>query len=272
MSHGTLRGGLGVCVIAASAAFGAVATIVTRAQPGLALGLFVLAGTVAAALTIEPRAGRLIFPVPALAYLAAALLSGLAYNHSTDQAELAVGAAQWIANGFFVMVLATLLAIALTTVRWLLWRRSGQVPLATDWPAEASTGRPASTGHRGGAGRPASTGHPAANGHPATAGRPDSTGHPDSTGRPGGAGRPGGTDGWGDPRSAGPRPAPGLPPHLQPGSEPGTRPSQPGGRGPAPRPGPSFTPNPPPGPDRAQYQRPGSGRTGPGPYNFSSGA
>ena len=61
-----MRGGLGVCVIMASAALGAAATIATRSQPGLVLGLFVLAGTVAAALTVEPRAGRLIFPVPAL--------------------------------------------------------------------------------------------------------------------------------------------------------------------------------------------------------------
>ena len=77
-----LRGGLGVCVIIASAALGAVATIVGRVQPGLALGLFVLAGTVAAALTVEPRAGRLIFPVPALSYLIAALVSGVVYNRS----------------------------------------------------------------------------------------------------------------------------------------------------------------------------------------------
>jgi hypothetical protein len=136
IGHGLLRGGLGVCLIWASAALGAVATIMIKAQPGLTLGLFVLAGTVAAALTVEPRAGRLIFPVPALAYLVAALVSGVAYNRSANQTELAVGAAQWIANGFFVMVLATLLAIALTTVRWLLWRRYGQAPLNADWPPQ----------------------------------------------------------------------------------------------------------------------------------------
>jgi hypothetical protein len=142
IGHGLLRGGLGVCLILASAALGAVATIMTKAQPGLTLGLFVLAGTVAAALTVEPRAGRLIFPVPALSYLVAALVSGVAYNRSANKTELAVGAAQWIANGFFVMVLATLLAIALTTVRWLLWRRYGQAPLSADWPAQAATPGP----------------------------------------------------------------------------------------------------------------------------------
>ena len=144
-----MRGGLAVCLILATAALGAAATIATRSQPGLVLGLFVLAGTVVAALTVEPRAGRLIFPVPALAYLVAALVAGGMYNRSANNTELAVGVAQWIANGFFVMVLATLLAIALTTVRWFLWRRSGRVPLAADWPAEARTARPPQTGPAG---------------------------------------------------------------------------------------------------------------------------
>jgi hypothetical protein len=108
---------------------GAVATIVTRAEPGSVLGLSVLAGTVAAALTVQPRTGRLIFPVPALSYLLAALTAGVVYDRSTNKTELAVGAAQWIANGFFVMVLATLLAIALTTVRWVMWRRDQRGPV-----------------------------------------------------------------------------------------------------------------------------------------------
>jgi len=121
--EGSLRGGLGTCVIIGSALIGAIATIATKSQPGSVLGLFVLAGTVAAALTIQPRSGRLIFPVPALSYLVAALAAGVTYDRSADKTQIAVGAAQWIADGFFVMVLATLLAIALTTVRWFMWRR-----------------------------------------------------------------------------------------------------------------------------------------------------
>jgi hypothetical protein len=130
--QGSLHGGLGICVIVGSAVIGAIATIVTKAQPGMALDLSVLAGTVAAALTVQPRTGRLIFPVPALSYLIAALAAGVAYNRSLDKTALAVGAAQWIANGFFVMVLATLLAIALTTVRWFMWRRGRRGPSAPD--------------------------------------------------------------------------------------------------------------------------------------------
>jgi hypothetical protein len=121
-----------------SAVIGAIATIVTQAEPGSVLGLFVLAGTVAAALTVQPRGGRLIFPVPVLCYLGAALAAGVVYDRSSNKTELAVGAAQWIANGFFVMVLSTLLAIALTTVRWFMWRRDqrGAGPTASpDWPA-----------------------------------------------------------------------------------------------------------------------------------------
>ena len=127
--QGSLSGGLGISVIAGSAVIGSVATIVTRAEPGSVLGLSVLAGTVAAALTVQPRTGRLIFPVPALSYLLAALAAGVVYDRSTNKTELAVGAAQWIANGFFVMVLATLLAIALTTVRWVMWRRDQRGPV-----------------------------------------------------------------------------------------------------------------------------------------------
>jgi hypothetical protein len=187
--QGALRGGLAVCVIVASAAIGAAATIVTRAQPGLALGLFVLAGTVAAALTVEPRAGRLIFPVPALSYLIAALASGMAYNRSGNKTELAVGAAQWIADGFFVMVLSTLLAIALTTVRWFLWRRHGQVPFTADWSGGWNEPR-APGGQPGQGARP---------GSPGTRGREQPPG-----------------PGW----AQGPQQGPGRGPHQWPGSGP----------------------------------------------------
>jgi hypothetical protein len=143
--EGSLSGGLGICVVVGSAVIGAIATIVTHAVPGSVLGLSVLAGTVAAALTVQPRSGRLIFPAPVLSYLGAALAAGVVYDRSTDKTELAVGAAQWIANGFFVMVLSTLLAIALTTVRWFMWRRDQRgagmmTPGPADWPQYGTFG------------------------------------------------------------------------------------------------------------------------------------
>jgi hypothetical protein len=141
---GALQGGLGVCIIVASAALGTIATMVTRSAPGFLLGLFVTAGTVIAALAVRPRAGRMIFPVPVLSYLVGALVSGFIYNRSTGTSKtaLAIGAAQWIANGFFAMALATVLAIVIITARWFLWRRRREVRRDQDWPAPAAATRP----------------------------------------------------------------------------------------------------------------------------------
>ena len=99
--------------------------MVTRTAPGPLLGLFVVAGAFAAALAVRPRAGRMIFPVPVLSYMVAALLSGVVYDRSADSSKtaLAIGAAQWIADGFFAMALATVLAVVIISVRWYLWRR-----------------------------------------------------------------------------------------------------------------------------------------------------
>ena len=137
---GALQGGLGVCIIVASAAFGTIATILTRSAPGFLLGVFVEAGTVVAALAVRPRTGRMIFPVPVLSYLVGALISGFVFNRSgTSKTALAIGAAQWVANGFFAMALATVLAVAIITIRWYLWRR-GRTPARevgrdADWAA-----------------------------------------------------------------------------------------------------------------------------------------
>jgi hypothetical protein len=122
---GSLQGGLGVSLIAAAATVGAIATMVTRNAPGFTLGVSVVVGTVAAALAVRPRAGRMILPAPVLSYLVAALVTGVIYNRSADssKAALAIGAAQWIASGFVAMATATALAIVLITIRWYLWRR-----------------------------------------------------------------------------------------------------------------------------------------------------
>ena len=140
---GALQGGLGVCIIVASGAVGTIATIVARSTPGVLLGFFVVAGTVTAALAVRPRAGRMILPVPVLSYLVAALTSGLLYSRSADTSRtaLAIGAAQWIADGFFAMTLATVLAVAITTARWYLWRRRRPATRDPGWPA--ATGRAA---------------------------------------------------------------------------------------------------------------------------------
>jgi len=123
---GSLQGGLGVCIVVASAAAGAILTMATRHPPGLLLGIFVVAGTVAAALAIRPGAGRMIWPAPALSYLAAALASGVIYHRSygSSTTALAIAATQWIADGFFAMALATALAALITVARWYAGRRA----------------------------------------------------------------------------------------------------------------------------------------------------
>ena len=133
---GSLQGGLGVFIIVGSTAIGAIATMVTGSVPGFLLGVFVIIGTVAAALAVRPRAGRTILPAPVLCYVVAALLAGVIYNHSSDssQTALAIGAAQWVANGFFAMAIATVLAIVLITVRWYLWHRNQPGRGDTNWP------------------------------------------------------------------------------------------------------------------------------------------
>jgi hypothetical protein len=139
---GTLQGGLGVFIIVSSTAIGAVATMVTGHAPGFLLGVFVIIGTVAGALAVRPRAGRTILPAPVLCYLVAALVSGVIYNHSSDssQTALAIGAAQWVANGFVAMALATVLAIVLIGVRWYLWHRHQPGRGDARWPSPPSGG------------------------------------------------------------------------------------------------------------------------------------
>jgi hypothetical protein len=190
---GSLPGGLGVGIIAASAAVGAIVTAATLTQPGQALSVSVVVGTFVAALAVRPSAGRLIFPAPALFYLMAALAAGIFYDRSASKAQQAVDAAQWIANGFFAMAIATGLAIVLTTVRWFLWHRRSRVPAAPDRPARASgtSRRPrADAGEFGGSGGGGDTPGPEGRGNPAPPGaRPGQPPHAPDQG-------PGPRPGW----------------------------------------------------------------------------
>ncbi len=251
---GALQGGLGVCIIVASAAIGAIATMVARSAPGSPLGFFVVAGTVTAALAIRPRAGRMIFPVPVLSYLVAALLSGVVFDRSGSKTVLAIGAAQWIASGFFAMSLATVLAVVITTTRWFLRRRgrpatrdpgwpvppagparTGPTRASTVWPgtaqpgtAQPGTAQPGTaqpgTGRDGTAWPPRGARETSAeSGYPAGFAGPGSLRESGEVGGRGAPGGPGGPGVWGaagprgtgaGPRGTGPRPGP------RPGAEP----------------------------------------------------
>lgn len=140
---GSLQGGLGVCIMVSSAALGAIATLLSRSEPGFLLGSFVAVGAVAAALAIDPRDGWLIPPVPTIAYLVAALVSGCANDPSTvsSRTDLAFAMVQWMASGFFMMILATVLASALIVARWCLWRHNRDIKHA-DTQSERTVSAP----------------------------------------------------------------------------------------------------------------------------------
>ena len=209
---GALQGGLCVCLVVASTALGAIVTMVAGKIPGGLLGTFVVIGTIAAALAVRPGAGRMILPVPVLSYLVAALVSGVIYNRGTGASNtaLAIGAAQWIANGFFPMALATALAIVIIIIRWFLWRRHRSVTPSPAWsvPAAGPVRRPPRP--------PVSRDTPADPGY--------SAGYRD----PGAVRDGGGTSGWNDPASPGPSDpsSPGSPGYRRPGPRPGSGPLQ----------------------------------------------
>jgi hypothetical protein len=247
---GSLSGGLGVAIVAASTALGASATMLTGKEPGSILGVFVIIGTLAAAVAVRPQAGWLILPVPALAYLAAAMVTGVIYDHSADvsKAALAINAAQWIANGFFAMVLATALAVVLVTARWILWRRSRPAAPPPGWPAGPPAyqdlTQPVPGDYRT---------QPVMGDYRTQPVMDDYRTQPVMD------------DYWGQAGYPNPYGPPG-------GGEPGPPPPVPGPQGPqgqrptGPRPGQPW----PPGPPRTDPRQPRP--PGPGPYNFSSGA
>ena len=225
---GTLQGGLGVCIIVASAAVGAILTMVARSAPGFLLGLCVVAGTVTASLAVRPRAGRLIFPVPVLSYLVAALISGVVFERPADLSKtaLAIDSAQWIADGFFAMALATLLAVVITAARWFRWRRgrptagdpgrpvppadpsrtgSARTPPTWDGSTWAGSTRAGSV-RTGGTGRDGTARQPRAGFQTAESGYPASLAGPDRRWESGPGRRPWGSRGsWRSRDSRGPR-------------------------------------------------------------------
>ncbi|MGH3068767.1 MAG: DUF6542 domain-containing protein [Streptosporangiaceae bacterium] len=123
---GSLTGRGGVCIVVGGAALGALITVLAGTGPGPVLGVSLVVATLAAVLAIQPQAVYRIIPVPALAYVVTATVAGLIGDRaaSTSHTALAVSAAQWIASGFLPMTAATLLAIAVTAVRWLIQSRT----------------------------------------------------------------------------------------------------------------------------------------------------
>jgi hypothetical protein len=122
-----------VAVIVVAVLLGTIVTVVSGSEPGGILSGFLIAGTVVGALLVRPGSGHLIFPVPPIAYVAAAVLAGLIHDRTTDTSVtgLALGALQWIAAGFLAMITATVLAVAIAVCRWARQARTRPAHAAT---------------------------------------------------------------------------------------------------------------------------------------------
>src|SRR5262249_52919654 len=73
---GSLPARRGIVVMLTATAIGAVVSLVAGSAPGAALGVLLMAGSVAAAVGVHFRCGYLLIPVPAPAYVVAATVIG----------------------------------------------------------------------------------------------------------------------------------------------------------------------------------------------------
>lgn len=118
-----------MAVVAGGTAAGAILTILTGSEPGLLLGLFLVAATIVGTLVVATKAAYVVIPVPAIAYPVAALLAGYVHDHAVDTSltGFTVSAVQWIASGFIAMTAATAIAIVLAAGRWLFTGPGGRL-------------------------------------------------------------------------------------------------------------------------------------------------
>jgi hypothetical protein len=113
-----------------AAIIGAIGTIATHADPGFVLGFMIIVGACLAALCIRRKAVYVLIPLPALAYLVLAVVTGYIHDHSmgTSTTTLATDFTQWLSGGFTGICLATILVLLIFGARLLLSRQlvSGQ--------------------------------------------------------------------------------------------------------------------------------------------------
>jgi hypothetical protein len=132
--------------LVAGTLIGIVATLVTGSEPGFLLSLFIIIGAVIATLGVRPGAVYLLFPLPAFAFFAGAVITGKIHDSSlsSSTAGLAAGFTQWIAGIFIPMCAATILVLLIGGARWLLSRQlvGGQFPMSEDRPGTSRSPRP----------------------------------------------------------------------------------------------------------------------------------
>jgi hypothetical protein len=132
--------------LVAATLIGIVATLVAGGEPGFLLSLFIIVGAVVATLGVRPGAVYLLFPLPAFAFFAGAVITGKIHDSSlsSSTAGLAAGFTQWIAGIFLPMCAATILVLVIGGARWLLARQlvGGQFPMSEGRPGTSRSPRP----------------------------------------------------------------------------------------------------------------------------------
>jgi hypothetical protein len=148
---GTWRQRRAVLVLFAIALVGFVGTVVIGHDPGFLIGALLVVGSVVAAIGAQRQAVHKLIPLPALCYLVTSTVAGVAndWTNLKDSNELATSFLTWIGGGFFGLVVATVLVVLITFIRWLGSRLlvSGQFPDAPSGPGRTAPG-PASRPRR----------------------------------------------------------------------------------------------------------------------------
>jgi hypothetical protein len=262
-----------ILVLAVFALVGVIFTLVAGQEPGTLLGVFLILGSIAAALGIRRGKVYLLFPAPALAFFVAAIVTGKVHDAKlgSSTAGLGAGFTQWVAGIFFPAVIATILVLLIGGGRWVLGRQliTGQSPLSGGGRPAPGKARPAPSADRPAVDNwadddpfedralhtqvmpsPRQDRPNPGGGNPRPA-RPPRDQRPDRPGRDQRPDRPG-RDPWGDPR---------LPPDRSQQSGPrprqnGRPPQDPQQRNVAARPSFNPAPAPAPAPQRSRRQPP----------------
>src|ERR1700722_6514943 len=131
---GTMSTLTAALVLAGATGIGVGPTLIHVTEPGNLLGFFVIVGSLVAVLGVRRGAVYLLFPMPALAFFAGAVVTGIIHDRelAASTAGLGVGFTQWVAGIFFPAVVATILVLLVGGTRWLLKSPlvTGQSPLS----------------------------------------------------------------------------------------------------------------------------------------------
>jgi hypothetical protein len=150
---GRLPVGRAVVIFAGAVLLGTILTLAMGQDPGFLLGLFLILGSVAAAVAVRSGAVHTFIPLPALAYLVAAILTGMVHDSGSPNSsrQFVLNFLTWIGGSFVAVTASTILVVLIALTRWLLAGRlvSGQLPASGRAAAERVVARPAARNLRG---------------------------------------------------------------------------------------------------------------------------